>query len=388
MAGFSDARETTTMAEEDRSYARLPADALAEILNNAEQVCAEVETLLLPAMQQREQLRQAALDGGIITTASNARPTTLCAVDGGFAVERTVAVDIVMALAVGVEGFSEDGSGPTWSENQYHPFNQVLLHNVDNERLARTAMMANELAVIADAPHNVRIFDGSHLTAVIQLNSSYSSRSDQVRRLALEVSRECELDTALEAFVTVPQIIGMPKYDSSTELTKRLSRSIGQEIPGDDKFVMSLVLEEGEHTRPVAVAGGAWTQLHLKAFVEAPRREHRYVQRLHEILTPLRQCQLSYMYWKPAGSSSAYRIEMKPELAASDSDISELIATLERQIAAPFVREPYPQYLADVMAKSVGLGLDALQSASHLRLSRTQPDLAPQLIHSYRTEGL
>jgi len=53
------------------------------------------------------------------------------------------------------------------------------------------------------------------------------------------------------------------------------------------------------------------------------------------------------------------------------------------------VREPYPQYLADVMAKSVGLGLTAMQSAVQLALSGDgSPEMAELLIHSYRTEGV
>ena len=61
---------------------------------------------------------------------------------------------------------------------------------------------------------------------------------------------------------------------------------------------------------------------------------------------------------------------------------------LKFQTAQPFVREPYPQYLADVMAKSVGLGLNAMQAAAHLQLTRSSRDVANQLIHSYRTEGV
>jgi hypothetical protein len=71
-----------------------------------------------------------------------------------------------------------------------------------------------------------------------------------------------------------------------------------------------------------------------------------------------------------------------------DTDrLRDLLTTLAAQITGPFVREPYPQYLADVMAKSVGFGLSALQTAAQLALSRDNPELAQLVIHSYRTEG-
>ena len=59
------------------------------------------------------------------------------------------------------------------------------------------------------------------------------------------------------------------------------------------------------------------------------------------------------------------------------------------QITGPFVREPYPQYLADVMAKSVGLGLSALHTAAQFQVSNLgNPEVARILAHSYRTEGI
>jgi hypothetical protein len=78
---------------------------------------------------------------------------------------------------------------------------------------------------------------------------------------------------------------------------------------------------------------------------------------------------------------------MKEGLPASELDA--ICSTLAGQITGPFVREPYPQYLADVMAKSVGLGLSALQSAVQLALGGLgRPEIAELLLHSYRTEGV
>ena len=108
---------------------------------------------------------------------------------------------------------------------------------------------------------------------------------------------------------------------------------------------------------------------------------------LDEKLEPLRQRELQVTYWRPDDVSPAYRIEVKPALARHPRALSTAFSTLGAQITGPFVREPYPQYLADVMAKSVSLGLAALQTSAQLALSRDNPDLAQLLTHSYRTEG-
>lgn len=370
----------------EATYARLPEDLLADLLADTPNITRQVTDLLIPAFEQRHHLRAAAESLDLLRDSQPSRTDTVCAVDGGFAVERTVAVDIVMAVAVGIEGFSE---GPcAWDDNQFDSFHCVLVHDVDNERLARAAMIAHELHVLADAPHEVRIYDGSHVTPVIQLNSGFSSISDTVSMGAVDVADEVDLASALEAFVNEPGSIAMPKYDSSTDLTVQLGRAIGADIPGDDKYVTSLILEPGEYTTPRAVPRDPWRQLHLGARAGSAAAATGAVVLYDELLEPLRRRQLFYLYWRPHLSSPSYRIEVKPDLARNEAALNLVLATLANQITGPFVREPYPQYLADVMAKSVGLGLSALQAAAHLQVNRAHPELAEFLIHSYRTEGI
>lgn len=370
----------------NREYARLPEDLLAQMLARTPAMAREVVDLLLPAMSQRDELRQAALEAGLIQKEPHGLAGTVCGVDGGFAVDRTISVDIALAVAVGVEGFSSVGCG--WDDNQYQSFARVLTHDVDNERLARAAMICHEMAVLADAPHDVCIYDGSHLTPVIQLNSGFSSRSPMVSDTAQDLAREVGLESALAAFVTEPRVIAMPKYDSSSDVTSLLANRLGRPIPGDDKYVTSLILRGGEYTAPHQVPHEPWAMLHLGTAGTRAAQRGAYVARLDEVIDPLKKRRLAYTYWRPTDNSPSYRIEMKPALADSPEGLGVVFASLREQITAPFVREPYPQYLADVMAKSVGLGLDALQAAAQLQLTRSHPELAPQLITSYRTEGI
>lgn len=370
------------------SYARLPEDLLAELLAETPSVTQQVIALLAPALEEQGRLRQAAEDSGIILDSQGSRTGTVCAVDGGFAVERTIAVDIAMSVAVGVEGFTTGEQPCAWEENQYASFHRVLLHDVDNERLVRAAAICHELQILVDAPHEVRIYDGSHLTPVIQFNSGTSSTSDQVNGITIEVAEEVHMKTALAAFIGDPRIIAMPKYDSSRELAKELGNKIGRHIPGDDKFLTSLILRGGEYTKPMRVEPDPWRLLHIMSPVGSAADVSGKVPVLDEILEPLRERNIYFFYWRPDDTAPSYRIEVKPSLADDEASLSFVLSTLSHQVTTPFVREPYPQYLADVMAKSVSLGLSAMQAAAHLALTRQQPQLAPMLVHSYRTEGI
>jgi hypothetical protein len=368
-------------------YARLPEDLLAELLADTPRVAQQVFDLMNPALEQREQLCDAANQLKLIKDVTPGSPTTVCAVDGGFAVERTIAVDILMAVAVGVEGFADHGVPPAWDDNQYASFHRVLLHNLHNERLARAATFAHEIAIIADAPHDLRIYDGSHLTPVIQLNSGLSSEYDDVNGPSAEVCEEVELEDAFQAFMENPAIIAMPKYDSSREICDLLASAVGHPVPGDDKYVTSLILSGGQYTVPRQVSGAQWPRLHIAAQPYSRADVSGIPAKLDAKLSPLRERQLFFTYWRPDDVSPSYRIEIKPELAHHHRALSTAFSTLAAQITGPFVREPYPQYLADMMAKSVSLGLSALQASAHLVLTRKNPDLAPLLTHSYRTEG-
>jgi len=362
-------------------YARLPEDLLRDLLLAADDVVDEVDELLLPALERRDEFRIALGELGLIAMHEDAPVRTLAGIDGGFAVERTAAVDLLLSVAVGVEGLSHTTT--YWSGPQYDWWSLVSEHDAEADRLMRGVMAAQELAVIATAPHELRILDGSHLTLVIQLNSALSSQSERVLKEMRRVWQTLKAPENLALIAATPQIIAMPKYDSSRSLTDRLQAHLGEPIPGDDKHLMNLLLEPGEHTTLTQVPP-EWSRLHFSAVTDT---DQQLADDLTEAIAPLCSRELTFTYFKPDEISPAYRIELKRAITTSDLDA--ILTTISAQITGPFVREPYPQYLADVMAKSVGLGLSALQSAVQLSLSQKgHPQLAEMLIHSYRTEGV
>ena len=371
-----------TSSENREGYARLPEDLLRDLLAGAGDVVDEVAGLLAPILDARDHLRRGLLDLNLIRTFQAVTPSTIAGVDGGFAVERTSAIDLSLAVAVGVEGL-----GPTttiWDSTQYEWWTHVSRHEVDAERLARGVMVAEEIAILRGAPHRFRILDGSHVTLVIQLNSALSSESNDIRAEARRVWTRLGTAEGLESVCSTPSIVAMPKYDSSRTIARRLESHLCTSIPGDDKYLMGLVLEPGELLVPQQVPDDPWRLLHFNAGSTA---DQDIAEAFGSAIQRLKERRIHFTYFKPDVLSPAFRLEIKP--GSDEADLSLLCSTLSSQITGPFVREPYPQYLADVMAKSVGLGLTALQTAVQLGLSDMgRPEISEMLIRSYRTEGV
>ena len=355
---------------------------LRDMLEGAGGVVDEVASLLGPMIDSRDQLRRGLIDLGFVRTFKSVPPASIAGVDGGFAVERTSAVDLSLAVAVGVEGL-----GPTttiWDATQYEWWTHVARHDVDAERLARGIMVAAEIAILQGAPHRFRILDGSHLTLVIQLNSALSSLSEDIRREARRFWNRLRTVEGLAATCSLPTVIAMPKYDSSRTIADHLESRLGLSIPGDDKYLMGLVLDAGELLVPQPVPHSPWRSLH---FTSVTNDERDIASAFTDAIEPLKMRRIRFTYFKPDPLSPAFRLELKDSLA--DDALDLLCSTLSSQITGPFVREPYPQYLADVMAKSVGLGLTALQTAVQLGLSGMgRPEISEMLLRSYRTEGI
>lgn len=366
----------------NEGYARLPEDLLRDLLGSSSELLDAVDELLGANLDRKAELRSALEDLGLLVQLAPGEVRTISCVDGGFAIERTSSVDLSLAVAVGVEGLSD--ATTFWEGTQYEWWARVGKHSLEGERLCRGVMVAQELSILCDAPHDFKILDGSHLTPIIQLNAALTVSDSELRGEAIRVWDRLRTISSLGALASDDSILAMPKYDSSREISNRLESRLHEPIPGDDKFLMTLLLEPNEYVVPQQVPDHPWKSLH---FNSPSSEHHEIVQELQSVIEPLRSRKIAFTYFKPDALSPAYRVELKSEL--SESNLRAFLTTIKGQMTGPFVREPYPQYLADVMAKSVGLGLSALQSAVQLALSKAnRPDLAELLLTSYRTEGV
>ena len=223
----------------------------------------------------------------------------------------------------------------------------MLPHQIESERLARTVTVAQELAILAQAPHKIRILDGSHLTPVIHTNAALTIQSEDVREVAKRQWDQHATVDYLRQTCEDSAIVAMPKHDSSREIAQQLEMATGLDVPCDDKYLLSLVLEEGEFVAPQPVPFKPWAQLHF-----SPRAGDEILARSFQAaIHPLVRREIWFTCFRPTAVSPAYRLEIKEGATAA---LCAIFTTLANQITGPFVQEPYPQYVACPAVRRLG----------------------------------
>lgn len=380
----------------EQAHVYLPDDLLEEILEETPSVSGSIREVFEQIARQRQQMRDQLLTGGWIgRTVDLVEPTqnpTVAAIDGGLAIERSIGADTVLVVAVGVEGLIPEDRR-RWSGVQYAHWQRVIVHEggESSRRFALGVMAALELQILAAAPHDVIILDGSHLTPVIGLNSMLSLTDDALGNLAAQILFEHRAVEHLAIAMRCPNIVAMVKYDASRDLTKTWLSAF--ESTYDDRTVMTMLLEADEFTKPVQVGQTPrsrenWEELHIT--VASPNFPNRpeIEQGFNDALDYVRQRNIFFIYYKPHEWAPAYRIELKRDIVESPVHLANVLCAVKDQVLSPEIREPYPQYLADIMAKSVGDGMAALRTAVFHELSDSDAGEYMRLItQSYRTEA-
>jgi hypothetical protein len=378
-------------------YADLPDEVLKQVLGRAAEVATGVRTLFTRLDDRRESLRAALTLGGRVRLTDDlpaVPPPTVAAVDGGAAVDKAMGADTALAVAVGIEGLTESPV-THWPGVQYAAWQRTLPHEGEETAAACRGIMASlELCVLRDAPHEIVFLDGSHLTPIIGLNTMLSVRNEILRE---EIAVAVEARGTAECLATVlrkPEVVAVVKYDSSRDLTRSWlpPEARGPGLGLDDRTTMSLLLEAGEYTEPIPVAltqqsKSNWVARQIPALTPSDAARERVRAAVNDAITLAREDRILATYYKPHVWSPAFRLEIKPEAAGDPARLARVFAAVRLQVVSPEIREPYPQWVADRMARSVGDALIALRAAVNYDLADSGLGEYVSLIaHSYRTE--
>lgn len=132
-----------------------------------------------------------------------------------------------------------------------------------------------------------------------------------------------------------------------------------------------------------------WNDLHIKCNLEITERDELN-QALAAAIKPLttkgKESELYFTYYKPYQDGPAYRIELKKSLAQDTGRLEKYLLSIKRQIVFPEIREPYPQYLVDLMAKSISTGMFAIEEAIKLSPALKIDKGKFNLLFNYRTK--
>lgn len=372
-------------------YAYLPDELLEKILDGTDEISQDVKSAYQNLVENREKLRGILIQNGKVAKVADLEPVpspSVAAIDGGMAVEKSIGADTVLVAAVGVEGLVREDQRK-WTGVQYSHWQKALPHSGEQaSRFARGAMSALELEIAVQAPHDIVIFDGSHLTPIIGINSMLSQNEPDLTPYCENILNNHKTTGNLSDFFQRTNLVAMVKYDSSTELSASWLAS--ENIKLDDRTLTTMLLEPGEYTVPSLLAltperKQQVEDLHIIiADKQFPNRQNLN-QEFETALTFAKQ--IHVIYYRPWEWAPSYRIELKRTAANSSNRIATILQAVKEQVVSPEVREPYPQHLADQMAKSVGAGLQALRSAVMFSLADSGADnMLRMLAQSYRTE--
>lgn len=389
-------------------YAHLPEELMVKILDAVPETVEKMNGMF---DIQEEPIKNAISDlrdkDMLATISTNDYSDSVIAVDGGQIVDKMTGSDLLLAVAVGVEGLSEDPkSGWDDSRNQFYQWQTVLPHEEATPRLAQGVMFLMELSVLAQSNHEIRIMDGTHFTPILKINSMLSAKEENAGEKYVEALKDFlrktykkvipDIPDIIKAAMREPSIIALAKYSSSRDILDRYASQY--EVTVDDKTFFSLSLKENEYVRPLSVGQSKaerekiWDMLHIKCNLDIPERD-KLQEELDNAIYPIKTqangmhkiSELYFTYYKPYPDGPAYKIELKRELAEDVKAFERMLMSLRRQIVFPEIREPYPQYLVDLMAKSVAGGLFAIQEgirlSPHLKIDASNFNL----IFNYRT---
>ena len=395
------------MNTEHKSYAYLPEDLLSRMLEQAPQTAEQLAETIKINDEEVDKGRRILEDKHLIATCPEGEiSTSIMASDGANILEKKESADFILAIAVGVDGLSKTDS-TTWPKksDQHQQWQAILPHHVANSRLAQGIMFLMELDILTGNDREIRIMDGSHITMILKINSLLTANDQDsadkpyVTALSKFLKEKYEKiipdipDMIKNAFSN-PAIISLTKHSSSREIIDSSLKEL--HIKADDKTFMTKVLKENEYTKPLPVGQSEkdkamWEKIHIvcNLSIKGVDNENELNPLLEQAISPFKiannhDSELFFCYYKPYDHSLVYRLEVKKTLAKNQEKFQRFLRSLKKQIIVPEIREPYPQYLADMIAKNISFGMDAVRQAVYNNpVLNTEQNF--NLIADYRT---
>jgi hypothetical protein len=381
-------RETT----EHTPFLDLPAALVEELLAESGQVAERLSTTFRALRDERPHLRQVLEQDGLLVRESDLGypplPTT-CGVDGSYAIERLLSVDLAACAAVAVEGLTPPSEQRYWEQPRHRLFVRSEVHDVDTATMLRAVMVGYELLLAVRAPHDIVLLDGTLTLPVIYLNQALSKAADSP---ALQTSTEFldHLLAFLDAYHEVLQpsrsdrcFVGLPKYTTRREVGRRLGWPEHQ----DDRGLLTLLLQAGELTRPLPLEQPR-QEWHLTVGTLGTSTRAAVEERARRISAALRE--ICVVYYKPHQWLPVLRIELPAAVAESPDRLAMVIQALRYQSATPGMFEPYPLYLADRTVKALARAVPAFRQVATQHIAQHyEGDVAEVYLgmHGYRSES-
>ncbi len=378
------------MTSNDQQFGELPGALVEELMTQASEIGDRYITQLEALRSQREDIRARMRSSGILARQSdlpNVEETTTCGVDGARLTENLLATDIVVVTAIAVEGLTPPSEQHYWEDPHYEVILRMEQHSSFSNRVANGLMIAMELELAVKAPHGVRFIDNSLATPVIQLNQALAATS-QAPELSICHTLHEKLQDALEVYRDILSnqrsdiaYVGVPKYTSNDEIGSR----IDVPVAGDDRNLMTLVLEAGEYTTPQRLKRPS-TPWHIDTSSVNSAFGHDLQDLADESCNQLNNVRI--LYYRPNNQIPALRLETTTGTANNRHQLAMLLSAVNGQCQSARTMEPFPLFMADRMVKSLSPAMSAVigltTTEAGLRYTGPTGDIYHGL-RSYRT---
>lgn len=367
------------------TFADLPDALVRELLQLAEPKGAQVAQNLKTLQQERQNLREQAEQRHVIRRQADLdvpREPSIVGVDGSYQIHRLTGADLVAAAAVAVEGTSREARR-YWPEPYHRLWVDYLPHHTQTTRVLRALMMAMELDLANEAPHDVVLLDGSFASIIIYLNQGLTSLDDTIPGLADRLLEQWAVTRErLQRVLTSSRTAALPKYTSRKELSSRVGIRCPVDI--DSKALATLILNPGEYTCPLFIF-----DVHDPESSRVDHLPERYCSPNDWRVIQSALDSLQVIYYRPYGWTPALRIEVPTAIAGSHTRLAMLLEGIKRQFFSPAVIEPYPLFIADRMVKSLGEGVAVIEQtiSQHVVAELSNIETTLLFLQNYRTEG-
>ena len=368
-------------------FAELPEKLVEDMLFEGDRISSLLYDSFEEILKEKMNIRKQLLEHNILRRDSDINPSihaTACGVDGAYAIEKLLSIDMIACAAVAVEGLTPPNEEKFWEKPHHRIFVGAEKHNPDSAVILRGLMIEMEIDLAVRAPHNVIFIDGSITTPLIYLNQAINKiieweNNYTETHLTLKVKEN--LNNFIENYKQIlisersDKIwVSIPKYTTRRELGKKFK------WPGnyDDRALLTIILEPGEFTSPIPLDSPSqpW---HLK--LPTGNIDYEFNNLLKNVYI---------IYYKPWKWMPAFRIEIAKSVAVDDTRISFLLWSIKRQSSVSGIFEPYPLYIADKMVKPLGKAIAALRQIVTGKMISLHFGNIEEILfsmHGYRTEN-
>jgi hypothetical protein len=370
---------------EDRYFGDLPHALVEELLKKCEEIGRSLITNFEQMRNLKDTIRKVLKDGGFLRNKATLKPQsipTCCAVDGAYAVEKMLSNDIVAVAAVAIEGLTPPSENRYWGGPNHLAFVDTINHDVSS--LPRGVMMAMEIEIAYNAPHEVVMLDGSFTTPLIHMNQAINSMKS---KNSLTDYIDSSFYNFLDRYLHIASSnrsdktwIYLPKYTTKREMKSKYETI--WPFGYDDKAVLTQIMEPGEFVGPINIElpESPW-HFSKTPGVSDKNKANLLFSALNEI---------SVLYYKPSPQTPSLRIEINKMTASNENLIAKILNSLEFQCGFGGIFEPYPLYMADRMVKSLGSTMPTFRQATTLQIAKEYEGNLSDIyfgMHGYRTES-